>query len=288
MSSQSTKEISVGNGTVSTLTRETSYRLSLLSVIGTSLVIIAIGTLFTLSLRLFPTFNERVASLASILFFQSEPILPKNDSVLPTITATATSTIILSTPETALATSTATSTEVTLATTTAVEKTEPTPIKNTPPTPPIIEPGPITTATYPIEGTAPTKPTQNAGRIDLVSEIIEIGTLDRLTGAFTPTTAFKSTDRIAVRFQVKNIGGRESGSWYFNAVLPTFPSHIFTSESQPSLLPDARIEYTLGFDNVSMTTTTREFVVNADPANSIGEADESNNIAKISIDSVTP
>lgn len=277
--SKSAKEISIGNGTVSTLSKEKNR--SLLPVIGASLAIVAMGTLFALSLRLFPTLNERVASLAAILLFQSEPV--SSTSLESTAIATSTTNTLESITATTTATTTPTvsrlANEQTIASSTIT--------KTTPPPAPVIEPGPITTNTYPIENTSAIQTIQT-GRVDLVSEIIEIGTLDRISGAFTPATSFKSTDRIAVRFQIKNIGGRESGSWYFNAVLPTFPSHIFTSESQQSLVPGARIEYTLGFDNVSMTAPTREFVVNADPANSIGEADDANNIARVSIDPITP
>lgn len=144
--------------------------------------------------------------------------------------------------------------------------------------------GPVTTTSYPIAGGAPV---QN-GQPDLATRIIEIGTVDKITGAFTATSSFKSSDRIAVKFEVRNDGGRDSGSWYFNAVLPTFPSHIFTSPSQNSLIPGARIEFTLGFDNIAMQPNfSREFVANADPGSSIGEANETNNIAKVMITNVT-
>ncbi len=280
--SKNEKEISVGNGTISTFSKEKNR--SLFAIIGVSLIIIATGALFTFSLHLFPTLNERVASLAAILLFQSEPTPSTPTESIDLATSTS------YTIEKIIATTTATTTpassrpikneklisEKSLVSSTVV-KTTPTPI---------IEPGPVTTNTYPLKSTS-TIQTTHTGRIDLASEIIEIGILDRISGTFTPATSFKSTDRIAVRFRVQNTGGRESGSWYFNAALPTFPSHIFTSDSQQSLLPGAHIEYTLGFDNVNMTALTREFVINADPANSIGEATETNNIARISINPVT-
>ncbi len=120
------------------------------------------------------------------------------------------------------------------------------------------------------------------GKIDLESKIIEAGIIDRITNEFTATTTLKSSDRIAVRFEVKNVGSKESGSWFFNAVLPTYPMHIFSSEGQQSLMPGDKIEYTLGFDSIVPGENVR-FVVNADPTSSIPELNEKNNIAEIYI-----
>ncbi len=146
---------------------------------------------------------------------------------------------------------------------------------------------PISTSTHKVTADTPTY--SYYGRADLAVRIIETGTVDKITGAFTATSSFRSSDRIGIKFEVRNDGGREVNSWYFNAVLPSFPAHIFTSPGQSPLIPGARIEFTLGFDNVNMSTgAVREFVVNADPAGSIGEANEINNIAKIIIANVTP
>src|SRR3989344_3701101 len=126
--------------------------------------------------------------------------------------------------------------------------------------------------------------TQAQGKSDLYSNITAYGTLNS-NNEFTATTTLKSTDKIAVRFEIVNHGTVETGTWYFNAVLPTFPSHIFTSESQQSLKPGEKIVFTLGFNKVAKKDGN-EFVVNADPANSINEASETNNIAKLTMNDV--
>lgn len=181
-----------------------------------------------------------------------------------------------------------TSTPVTPIPTTTPKKTAP-PKAGTPttyvPLPGGTTAGPVSTSSYQVASGVPTQ----TGRPDFAVRIIETGVVDKVTGTFTATSSFRSSDRIAVKFEVRNDGGRDSGSWYFNAVLPTFPSHIFTSPSQASLVPGARIEFTLGFDNIAMSVNmSHDFVVNADPGSSIGEASETNNIAKVTITDVTP
>lgn len=140
--------------------------------------------------------------------------------------------------------------------------------------------GPETTHVYNLGTTTP--PSNPYGKPDLTASILAVGTLDKITNAFTATTTLHASDRIAVRFQVENIGTADSGMWSFNAVLPTYPSDIFQSDTQASLAPGDRIEYTIGFDQVQPGSNGR-FVVNVDPANTISEANETNNIATTSI-----
>ncbi|OHA26568.1 MAG: hypothetical protein A3C06_03270 [Candidatus Taylorbacteria bacterium RIFCSPHIGHO2_02_FULL_46_13] len=156
------------------------------------------------------------------------------------------------------------------------------------PTPPIVTApvkkaptaGTRTEKTY-VVGTT-TKPAQPYGKTDLAPRILEVGTIDKVTNAFTATTTLRASDRIAVRFEVENLGTANSGHWQFNAVLPTFPNYIFESDGQQPLAPGDKIEYTIGFDNVELDTDGR-FVINVDPTSSIPEASESNNIATTTI-----
>lgn len=161
-----------------------------------------------------------------------------------------------------------------------ISATEATPTGNHAETP-VTDIGPQTSSSYPIGGNT----SAPSGQTDLAVRILEIGIMDKLTGAFIATSTIGINDRAAVRFEIKNVGGRETGQWYFNAVLPTYPSHIFSSDIQQSLLPGARTEYTLGFDSIT-PTEPRIFTVNADPAGSIGEASETNNIASTTIEIV--
>ena len=166
-------------------------------------------------------------------------------------------------------------------------KPEATP-KNTPVTIPVEKtpkpktPGERTEKTYVI-GEEP-KPLPAYGKADLTPKILEVGVIDKITNVFTATatTSLRASDRIAVRFEVENLGTASSGHWQFSAVLPTFPMHIFESEGQQSLAPGDRIEYTIGFDNVEPDVDGR-FVINVDPTSSLPEASESNNIATTTI-----
>lgn len=147
--------------------------------------------------------------------------------------------------------------------------------------------GPKTETLQLINSPAPVK---DVGKPDLAVKVLEIGTIDKATNVFTATTTTTTTtlhsfDRIAVRFAVENLGTKETGSWRFNAVLPTYPSYIYSSESLVSLLPGDRIEFTLGFDSVEKKDGN-VVIINADPANSIFEASEDNNIARVTIDGV--
>lgn len=120
------------------------------------------------------------------------------------------------------------------------------------------------------------------GRPDLAVTILDSGSINPANNVFTSGGTVRKSDRAAVRFVVENRGTKTVDNWSFNAVLPTFPMHIFSSDMQPMLGPGDRIEYTLGFDMVDGGTTGGTFTVNVDPANSIwNEVSENNNIAKV-------
>ncbi|OHA43873.1 MAG: hypothetical protein A3G03_01015 [Candidatus Taylorbacteria bacterium RIFCSPLOWO2_12_FULL_44_15c] len=134
----------------------------------------------------------------------------------------------------------------------------------------------------------PARPAGGAtvGKPDLAVKILETGVIDKVTNVWTATTSLRSIDRIAVRFSVENLGTKETGAWYFNAILPTYPSYIYSANSQNSLLPGDRIEFTLGFDSVEKKDGN-VIVINVDPANSIFEASEENNIVRVTLDGVS-
>jgi CARDB len=122
----------------------------------------------------------------------------------------------------------------------------------------------------------------NAGEPDLVATILQTGVVSTTTGAFTPQSSVKTSDRAAVHFQIQNIGTKASGSWTFAVVLPTYPAYTFQSGTQPSLAPGDRIEFTLGFDNI-VHQSQGTIVVNADPLGQVQEANKVNNIATSTI-----
>lgn len=174
----------------------------------------------------------------------------------------------------------------------ASQPTRTTPVSSTPPAPttrPTQTAGTPTQQNYTIPvngGVAGTGTVSNPnGKADLRPTILQIGFINRLTNAFTPITATSSTstpeirrsERVAVRFEVENLGNKASGSWQFNAILPTIPPHTFNSDSQPSLNPGDKIEFTLGFDQTMEGNDT--ITVKVDGPNQILESDENNNTA---------
>ena len=121
-----------------------------------------------------------------------------------------------------------------------------------------------------------------SGSIDLEARILEIGFVDKNTNLFTASSSPSANLRIAVRFEVINKGTKVSGSWSFNAVLPTMPFHIYSGDSQQSLMPGEKIEFLLGFDSIERKKDA-EFILNVDPTGRVVESNEWNNIVKVTI-----
>ena len=156
----------------------------------------------------------------------------------------------------------------------------------TPKTPVERTPGTETSGTFVLpNGQTASNPN---GFTDLTARVLEVGLVDKNTGAFvassTPNRSLP-TRRVAVRFAVENIGTRTSDQWTFNAVLPTFPSHIFSSPTQAALGPGDRIEFTLGFDSF-IDEDEGTFVVNVDPSNRQNEPNKDNNILRYTVKTV--
>ncbi|MES2014252.1 MAG: CARDB domain-containing protein [Patescibacteria group bacterium] len=148
-------------------------------------------------------------------------------------------------------------------------------------TPRPVTAGPEQTHTYPVNGSGVSDPN---GYVDLTAQIIEVGVVDKTTGAFTASsTPSRTNNRIAVRFSVQNIGTKTSPEFDFNAVLPTLPSNIFSAPFQQALAPGDRIEFTVGFDSFNPDTPNGVFTVNVDPTGRINERNKDNNIVHYTI-----
>lgn len=120
------------------------------------------------------------------------------------------------------------------------------------------------------------------GFVDLEVRILETGIISTTTNEFTATSSVRLSDRVAVRFEVTNIGTRSSDSWTFSAVLPTFPVYIFSSQSQQELGPGDKIVFTLGFDSIK-DKPEGTITINVDPTGSVAESSKENNIVHTTI-----
>lgn len=119
------------------------------------------------------------------------------------------------------------------------------------------------------------------GYTDLTVRFVSVGAVNRTTGTFYPVSypsRSSVTDRIAVRFEVKNEGTKTSPQWFFRANLPTQQSATFNSQAQTALRPGESIIFTLAFDGF-INSTQGTASVTVDPSNYVTESNESNNYA---------
>lgn len=114
------------------------------------------------------------------------------------------------------------------------------------------------------------------GQADLKVTITDVGYL-----ALDNTNSFVSAKKVpdgknaAVKFTVTNIGTNKSGTWSFQAQLPTTSSYTFTSDVQQSLNPNEHIDYVLGFDRAR--NGDRDIMVIVDSGRNVSESNEANN-----------
>jgi len=113
---------------------------------------------------------------------------------------------------------------------------------------------------------------------DLTVKILEVGTINKVTGVFTATTYITTADRVAVKFEVLNAGTNTAANWRFNASLPLEPYYLYPASIQPILNPGDKIIYTLGFDGIQ-NRSINQFSVIVDPDNMVQESNELNNTA---------
>ena len=116
-----------------------------------------------------------------------------------------------------------------------------------------------------------------SGPADLSVRMILVGVIDPYSGALLPLAPRSPSEIVGVEFDIANIGGSSTGSWYFTATLPTGGPQpfLYTSPPQRSLAPGEHIVNVLRFaPNMRPSTIT----VTADPLNYIREANENNNI----------
>ncbi len=118
-----------------------------------------------------------------------------------------------------------------------------------------------------------------SGTPDLKVKVLATGVVDKITNDFTPSNAIKTKDRAAIRFEVRNVGTKESGQWSFIIDLPlSSGTYVFRpDDKQRSLKPGERVEYTLGFDSIDRTSNKAEAVINVDTERLVPEKNLTNN-----------
>jgi hypothetical protein len=120
--------------------------------------------------------------------------------------------------------------------------------------------------------------TVSTGKADLVVRVLDTGIVNRSNGTYTPASTVGSNDRVAVRFEVQNVGTEATGSWRFQANLPTNDSNNvnFNSDTQVSLLPGQKATFTVAFENVK-SAGNNTVTITVDSNANVSEANENNN-----------
>lgn len=116
---------------------------------------------------------------------------------------------------------------------------------------------------------------------DLAVHINSVGVLNKYNNQFLYTNSYSIDDRIAVKFDVENLGGQNTGYWYMRINIPTQNGSYQTYGPLPSLSPGQKTSFTIGFDNT--IGGNQNILITADYNNSISEYNKSNNTASQSI-----
>ena len=143
------------------------------------------------------------------------------------------------------------------------EETTPVITESSTPTPYIPAPTPIQPIYY--------------GKPDLAIRVLQVGLLNQYTNQITTyQNQFSNQDMIGIKFEVRNDGDANTGQWNFTAILPSYSTPTFNSNTQVSLKPGESIVFTLGFGNLA-NQTSNQITINVDPQNYVGESNETNN-----------
>lgn len=142
-------------------------------------------------------------------------------------------------------------------------------------TPPPVTPKPKPAVTTMVNPT-PVAPAPY-GLSDLTVIVDRIGYLTtNSTDSFVASPTVPDGTRPAVRFTVKNIGTNYSGTWRFNASIPTRNNFTYTSDLQQSLGPGDSIDYVLGFDQAT-TGEHQPLTITVNHDGTAVESDTTNN-----------
>jgi hypothetical protein len=120
------------------------------------------------------------------------------------------------------------------------------------------------------------------GKPDLAVRMLQTGTLNTATNIVTNKNIFTYQEMIGIKFEVRNDGDANTGSWNFTASLPSNSTPTYSSNTQVSLRPGESIIFTLGFSDL-----TNQYIgqinINVDPQNVVKESTEYNNIVNSTI-----
>ena len=130
---------------------------------------------------------------------------------------------------------------------------------------------PIVTA-VPVPGTRPAP----YGKADLSVRLLEVGYLRTSSAdSFVKASRVPEDERAAFRFRVTNAGTNNTGTWEFEAILPTSPRYTYNSRAQKSLAPGEYADFTLGYDRAR--DGENRVTIEVDSDKDVDESNERNN-----------
>lgn len=115
---------------------------------------------------------------------------------------------------------------------------------------------------------------------DLSVQILALGVIDRSTGMFVNRAPMYFDDIAAAQFDIANVGGSTSGTYYFSANLPAAGGYVYNSPAQTPLHPGDHVINTLRWTNSTQTGT---FTVAVS-----GDSNAANNYASATIGQAGP
>ncbi len=118
------------------------------------------------------------------------------------------------------------------------------------------------------------------GNADLVVRITDVGVMN-YNNQFYYSNNLSRNDKVAIKFEIQNVGGKASGPFQFSANLPSYNNSTYQSNTENSLAPGETRQYTIGFTNPITGNSTVSFTV--DPNNMVYESNEGNNYASRTI-----
>lgn len=104
-------------------------------------------------------------------------------------------------------------------------------------------------------------PSQPVTPADIAVSILGVGVIDPVSGTYVERAPFSPDEIVAVKFDIKNIGGKASGTYRFSVELPTDTAYIYHSPLQTSLAGGSHVVNTLRFDRVTTGGTVQVTVV---------------------------
>jgi hypothetical protein len=118
-----------------------------------------------------------------------------------------------------------------------------------------------------------------SGTADLQLTILHTGTVNAY-GQFVANSYPRVGEKVAVRFQVTNVGGTTAPVWAWRADLNGSTYNTYTT-SEVALAPGASTRIIVGFDTFNYGAST--LTITADSNNQIYEANEANNTSAVTV-----